>query len=193
LNFLAAELFTDSVLFCFVCRMMILGRKFVRVPQPTAGKPKEKPTHMYLIDPDKVSFALRAPTIKAFLYIGTEDELSDFKHEAIDKLATNAPFEQVKVTVEFYGVERAVKLHEDAFGDFEIKASDIAGMFWRRLFYMILCEDILEIVPIMAPKKVAPKDWEMDVPADQVGDVMKMFQNMAAGGMPVHFDKDFKP
>jgi hypothetical protein len=174
--------------------MIILGRKFIRVPQPTAGKPTEKPTHMFHIDPDKVSFALRDITIKAFLYIGTEDELSDFKHEAIDKLATKAPFDQVKLTVEFYGVQRAVKLHEDAFGDFEIKASDIAGMFWRRLFYMILCEDILEIVPIMVTKKVEmPKNWEMDVPADQVGDVMKMFQNMAAGGAPVFLNKDIKP
>ncbi len=39
----------------------------------------------------------------------------------------------------------------------------------------------------------AAEDWEVDVPPEAVGDVMKMFEKMAAGGAPVFFNKDFKP
>ncbi len=44
-----------------------------------------------------------------------------------------------------------------------------------------------------AKYKPRPGDWEMDVPPEAVGDVMKMFEKMAAGGAPVFFNKDFKP
>ena len=92
-------------------------------------------------------------------------------------------------------------------------------MFWRQLFYMIIHEalEIKEIddwsEPGVTPEKAAKaakeyeaakaakaveaakagEAWEVDVPAEKVEDVMKMFEKMAASGAPVFFNKDFKP
>jgi hypothetical protein len=35
----------------------------------------------------------------------------------------------------------------------------------------------------------AAEDWEVDVPEEDVGDVLKMFQAMAAGGAKVFMNK----
>lgn len=62
---------------------------------------------------------------------------------------------------------------------------------------MIIYE-VLEIKLLEKPaEKPAPKPsvddgWEFDVPEDKVGDVLKMFQGMAAGGAKVFMNKDFQ-
>ena len=56
------------------CRMPIInGINFRRVPEKAPGKPVEKATHKFLVDPDYFPYDLRKDTLKAFLYVGTEE------------------------------------------------------------------------------------------------------------------------
>ena len=119
-----------------------------RVPQKQPGKPAEKATHMYIFAPEVFSNGLQDDTKRALAYVGTEEELQDFRHEAIDNWATKAPLDEVKVTVQFYGISRAIKHHNNNFGEFEAPPTD--NMFWRRLFFMIIYE-VLEIKLLEKP------------------------------------------
>jgi hypothetical protein len=190
---------------------IINGINFRCVPQKAPGKPVEKATHKFIVDPDFFPYDVRRDTINAFLFVGTEEELEDFCGEASDKWATVAPLKYVKTAVKFYGICRTIKLYTDNFGDFvpfrgvkgEFEYND--DKFWRQLFYMLIHEALIikEIgdwsEPGVSPEKAAKvvkeyeaakaakaakaaEDWEVDVPPEAVGDVMKMFEKMAAGG-----------
>ena len=178
-------------------KTFIDGVPFHRVRQQQAGRPKEKATHLYFIDIERFPFDLRREIVHAFLYIGTEGELDDFRGEAINKLSTAAPLPLVKTAVEFYGICRTIKLYTGHFGEFqpfgESEYND--DKFWRQLFYMLIDEALIikEIGPTQPgptqAMKVEDRESEFDLPEEKVEDVMKMFEKMAAGGTPVYFKK----
>ena len=77
------------------------GVQWRRISQRHAGRPKEQATHMYVFDKSVVSFNLRDASLKAFAFVGTEEELNDKMWEVINMFAGKACIEEVKATVHF--------------------------------------------------------------------------------------------
>jgi hypothetical protein len=77
------------------------GVQWRRISQRHAGRPKEQATHMYVFDKSVVSFNLRDESLKAFAFVGTEDELEENLWEVADTFAGKASIEEVKATVHF--------------------------------------------------------------------------------------------
>ncbi len=146
---------------------------------------------LHVVAPEVFSSGLRDATIKALAYIGTEEELEDFRHEAIDNWATKASLDKVKISVQFHGISKAIKIYTDNFGAFSLDSEFNDDKFWRLLFFMIINE-ALEIKELKKPASKQPKDWEVDVPEEEVGNILKMFQTMATGGAKVFINKDFQ-